>query len=75
MGLSGVTTAKPGVAKVLQAGRSRVEQATQARGVIDGVIIGASRGGVRRSTGIDGGASSEQTSMVVLGGARGGAQR
>jgi hypothetical protein len=52
-----------------------VEQATQARGVIDGVIISASRGGVRRSTGIDGGASSEQTSMVVLEGARGGAQR
>jgi hypothetical protein len=49
-------------------GRSRAEQVTQARGVIDGVTLGVSRGGVRRSTSIDGGASSEQTSMGRAGG-------
>jgi hypothetical protein len=39
-------------------GRSRAEQATQARGVIDRVTLGASRSGVMRSTGINGGPSS-----------------
>jgi hypothetical protein len=39
-------------------GRSRAEQATQARGVIDGVTLGTSKGGVMQSTGINGGPSS-----------------